>query len=185
MQYFYEHRVFLIEMLKCSTHEIHMIIRQHMVFSSIQDAAFKMWIADQRQKNVLRSLETLGHIVESAVKVYVQHDPAKTVTYRWLHSVAQLRFVLAFLADMLNTYVADTPEKLPLTHRGSKMLEELIEYLSTVLLRDTLQDLSLYLAKHLARRHSMKMLRCLYNQGHRFVLPRALHQQVMCIRKVV
>ena len=185
MQDFYEHNLFLIEMLKCSTHEIHMIIRQHMVFSSIQDAAIKMWIADQKQTNVLRSLETLGHIVELAVPVYVRHDPAKTVTYRWLHSIAQLRFVLALFADMLNTHVADTPEKLPLTHRESKMLEELIEYLSTVLLRDTFQDLSLYLAKHLARRHSMKILRCLYNQGHRFVLPRALHQQVMCIRKVV
>ena len=143
-----------------------------------------MWIADQRQTNVLRSLETLEHIVVSAVQVYVRHDPAKTVTYRCLHSIAQLRFVLALFADMLNTHVADTPEKLPLTHRGSKMLEELIEYLSTVLLRDALQDLSLYLAKHLARRYSMKILRCLYNQGHSFVLPRALHQQVMCIRKV-
>ena len=172
-------------MLKCSTHEIHMIIRQHMVFSSIQDALIKMWIADQRHTNVSRSLETLGHIVESAVQVYVRHDPTKTVTYRWLHSIAQLRFALALFADMLNTYVADTPEKLPLTHWGSKMLEELIEYLSTVLLRDTLHDLSLYLAKHLARRHGMKILRCLYNQGHRFVLPRALRQEVMCMGKIV
>ena len=141
-----------------------------------------MWIADQRQTNVLRSLETLGHIVESAVLEYVRHDPAKTVTYRWLHSIAQLRFALALSADMLSTYVADTPEKLPLTHRGSELMKEFVEFLSTRLLREELQDLSMYLAKHLARRHGMKTLRCLYHQQHKFVLPENLHQQVRCTK---
>ena len=141
-----------------------------------------MWIADQRQTDVLRSLETLGHTVESAVQVYIRHEPASPVTYRLLHSIAQLRFALALFADMLNTYVADTPEKKGLTHRGSKMMEELVEFISICLLRENLQELSMYLAKHLARRHGMKILRCLYNQGHAFVLPVALHQQVRCTR---
>ena len=141
-----------------------------------------MWIADQRHTDFLRSLETLRHTVESAVQVYVRHDSVGPVTYRWLHSIAQLRFALAVFADMLSTYVADTPEKKPLTHRGSKMMEELIEILSNCLLRDNLQELSMYLAKHLARRHSMKIFRHLYNQGHKFVLPVALHQQVRCTR---
>ncbi len=108
----------------------------------------------------------------------MQHDPARPVTYRWLRSIAHLRFALAVLADMLSMYVADTPEKLSLTPRDSKMLEELVKFLSPLLLRENLQGLSMYLAKHLARRHGMKTLKCLYNQGHRFVLPLALHQQV-------
>ena len=137
-----------------------------------------MWIADQRQNDISRSLETLGLIVESAVQVYVRHDPAGPVTYKWLHSIAQLRFAMALCADLLSTYVAGTPEKLPLTHRGSKMMEELVEFLSTLLLRENLQELSMYLAKHLSRRHGMKILRCLYNQGLQFVLPVALHQHV-------
>ena len=143
-----------------------------------------MWITDQRQKDISRSLETLGHIVESAVHVYVRHDPAGPVTYTWLHSIAQLRFALALCADLLSTYVADTPDKLLLTHRASKMMEELVEFLSTLLLRDDVQELSMYLAKHLSRRHGMKILRCLYNQGLQFVLPIALHQQVRCKRKL-
>ena len=127
-------------------------------------------------------METLGHIVESAVQVYVRHDPARPVTYRWLHSIAHLRFALALFADMLSVYVADTPEKLSLTPRDAKMLGELVKFLSPLLLRENLQELSMYLAKHLARRHGMKTLRCLYNQGHRFVLPLALHQQVSCTK---
>ena len=142
-----------------------------------------MWIADKRMSDVCRSLQTLGLIVESAVQVYARHDPAGPVTYRWLHSIAQLRFALALCADLLSTHVADTPEKLPLTHRGSKMMEELVGFLSTLLLRDNLQQLSMYLAKHLSRRHGMKILRCLYTQGLQFVLPVALHQQVRCTRK--
>ena len=141
-----------------------------------------MWFAAQKQTDVLRCLETLRHTVESAVQVYVRHDPAGPVTYEWLHSIAQLRFALSLFADMLNTYIADTPEKKVLTHRGSKMMQELVEFLSSLLLRDNLQELSMYLAKHLARRHGMKILRCLYNQGHKFVLPVALHQQVRCTR---
>ena len=117
--------------------------------------------------------------MESAVQSYVRHDPAGPVTYEWLHSIAQLRFALTLFADLLSTYVADTPEKVPLTHRDSKMMEELVEFLSTLLLRENLQELSMYLAKHLARRHGMKILRCLYNQGHNYVLPVVLHQQVI------
>ena len=143
-----------------------------------------MWIADKQMSDVCRSLETLRLKVESAVQVYVSHDPAGPVTYRWLHSIAQLRFALALCADQLSTHVADTPEKLPLTHRAFKMMEELVRFLSTYLLRDNLQELSMYLAKHLSRRHGMKTLRCLYNQGLQFVLPVALHQQVRCTRKL-
>ena len=148
-----------------------------------------MWITDRQKKDVCRNsleletLETLGLIVESAVQVYISHDPAGPVTYRWLHSIAQLRFALALCADLLSTHVADTPDKLPLTHRASRMMEELVEFLSTVLLRENLQELSMYLAKHLSRRHGMKILRCLYNQGLKFVLPVALHQQVRCTKK--
>ena len=137
-----------------------------------------MWSAEQGQKDIGRSLETIGHIVESAVQVYVRHDPARPVTYSWLHSIAQLRFSLALCADLLSQYVADTPEKLQLTQHGSRMIKELVEFLSHLLLRENLQELSMYLAKHLSRRHGTKTLRSLYNQGHKFVLPIALHQQV-------
>lgn len=147
-------------------------------YPPFKDAAFKKWSAEQGQKDIGRSLEILGHIVESAVQVYVRHDPASPVTYRWLHSVAQLRFALAICADLLSTYVADPPEKLQLAQHGSRMVEELVEFLSSLLLQENLQELSMYLAKHLSRRHGMKTLRCLYNKGHIFVLPRALHQQV-------
>ena len=143
-----------------------------------------MWFADQRLRDISRCLETLGHTVESAVGVYVRHDPAGPVTYRWLHSIAQLRFALALCADLLSTYVADTPEELQLTHRGSNMMEEFVDFLSSRLLRDNLQDLSMYLAKHITRRHGMQILRCLYNQGLQFVLPVALHQQVRFIKRL-
>ena len=171
----YEHNV---KLNTCKTHDMD----TYWIALSFQDAAFKIWIADQRSKDISRSLETLGHIVESAVQVYVRHDPARPVTYRWLHSIAHLRFALALFADMLSVYVADTPEKLSLTPRDAKMLGELVKFLSPLLLRENLQELSMYLAKHLARRHGMKILRCLYNQGHRFVLPLALHQQVSCTK---
>ena len=174
----YEHNV---KLNICKTHNIDNTV-SYRITLSFQDAAFKIWIADQRSKDISRSLETLGHIVESAIQVYVRHDPARPVTYRWLRSIAHLRFALGLFGDMLSSYVADTPDKLPLTARNSKMLGELVEFLSPLLLRENLQELSLYLAKHLARRHGMKILRCLYNQGHRFVLPRALHQQVSCTK---
>ena len=137
-----------------------------------------MWSAEQEEKNFSRYLETLGHILESAVQVYFLHDPAGPVTYCWLHSIAQLRFALALCADLLSTYIADTPEKLQLTPQGSRMVEELVNSLSIYLLNKNLQELSMYLAKHLSRRHGMKTLRSLYNQGYIFVLPIALHQQV-------
>ena len=144
----------------------------------LQDAVCKMWSAEQEEKNFSRYLETLGHILESAVQVYFLHDPAGPVTYCWLHSIAQLRFALALCADLLSTYIADTPEKLQLTQHDSRMIKELVEFLSHLLLRENLQELSMYLAKHLSRRHGTKTLRSLYNQGHKFVLPIALHQQV-------
>ena len=144
-----------------------------------------MWSAEQEEKNFSRYLETLGHVLESAVPVYFLHDPARPITYSWLHSIAQLRFALALCADVLSTYVADSPEKLQLTPQGSRMVEELVYSLSCYLPNENLQELSMYLAKHLSRRHGMKTLRSLYNQGYGFVLPVALHQQVRCSKRTL
>ena len=113
--------------------------------------------------------------MESAVQSYSRHDPEAPPTFKWLNDIAQLRFALALSADYLCTYVAETPEKIALKHRSRMMMEQFVALLSACLQKPQLQDLSLYLAKQIARRHGMVLLKRL-NQEHSFVLPVSLQQ---------
>lgn len=106
---------------------------------------------------------------------YSRHNPEAPPTFRWLNDIAQLRFALALSADYLCTYVAETPEKIALKHRSRMMMEQFVALLSACLRKPQLEDLSLYLAKQIARRHGMVLLKRL-NQEHSFVLPVSLQQ---------
>ena len=55
------------------------------------------------------------------------------------------------------------------------MMDQFVALLSACLQKPQLQDLSLYLAKQIARRHGMVLLKRL-NQEHSFVLPVSLQQ---------
>lgn len=129
----------------------------------------------QDRKDIACSLEKLGNLLESSIQSYARHDPEAPPTFKWLNDIAQLRIALALSADYLCMYVAETPEKRTLKQRSQMMLEQFVVLLSACLQRPQLQDLSLYLAKQIARRHGMIMLKRL-NQEYSFVLPLSLQQ---------
>lgn len=130
----------------------------------------------QGRRDIARSLERLGDLLESSIQAYAQQISKAQPPFKWLNAIAQLRFALAVSADYLCMYVADTPEKRALNPRGRMMMDQFVALLSGCLQRPELQDLSLYLAKQIARRHGMIILKRLYNQGHEFVLPPSLQQ---------
>lgn len=129
----------------------------------------------QDRRDIACSLEELGNLLESSIQSYARHNPEAPPTFKWLNDIAQLRIVLALSADYLCMYVAETPEKRILKQRSQMMLEQFVDLLSACLQKPQLQDLSLYLAKQIARRHGMIMLKRL-NQEHSFVLPLSLQQ---------
>ena len=122
-----------------------------------------------------RFLERLHQKIESSLRPFTEHDPQLHSSFRWLHSVAQLRCCLSIVADILNDHVKNSPTRPALSRRGQHALSELVQLLANVLLRDEFQDLSLYLSKQIARKHGMKSLRAMFSQGLHFVLPKSLH----------
>ena len=129
----------------------------------------------QDRRGMARSLENLGGVLESSIQSYARHNPEAPPTFKWLNDIAQLRIALALSADYLCMYVAETQEKRPVEYRDRMMLDQFVDLLSACLQRPQMQDLSLYLAKQIARRHGMVMLKHL-NQEHSFVLPLYLQQ---------
>ena len=119
-------------------------------------------------------IEKLSHQLDLSIKIYAGHTPGSPVTFEWLRSIAQLRVCLYLAADLLVCYVKGSPTR-ELSHRENMMLQQLIQYLSEVLQRAELQEVTLHLTKQIARRHGMTSLTDLYNQGHRFVLPTRFH----------
>ena len=130
----------------------------------------------QGKRRISWSVEKLGHILESSIHSYDRHSPKDPPTFKWLNDIAQLRFALALSADYLCMYVAETSEEKPLKLRDQRMMDQFVTLLSACLQEPRLEVLSLFLAKQIARRHGMIMLKRLYNQGHLFVLPLSLQQ---------
>ena len=145
------------------------------ILSMSQDKTSTHWLHLQERYDLERLLERLQREIESSLQPFVKHGQGSPPNYRWLCGIAQLRHCLSFTADILNKYVKDSPERQQLNIRGNNVLIQFVRFLSEVLLRNELQDLTLYLSKQIARRHGMKALRTMFSQGHHYVLPRSLH----------
>ena len=140
-----------------------------------QDTAYKAQSVVQDRNDIACSLENLGNILESAIQSYSRHNPVAPPTFKWLNDIAHLRMVLAMSADYLCMYVAETPEKRAMNRRSQLMMDQFVALLSVCLQKPQVQELSLFLAKQIARRHGMNVLQCLY-RVHSFVLPLSLQQ---------
>ena len=124
--------------------------------------------------NTVKLIEKLSHQLEYSITTYSSHTQGSPVTFKWLHSVAQIRVCLHFVADLLVTHcVNDSSDNL--SHRGQMMLKQMLQFLSDALQREELQNLTLYLMKQIARRYGMKNLTDLYDRGYKFVLPTRFH----------
>ena len=140
-----------------------------------QDTADKAQSVAEDKNNIASSLEKMGNLLESAIQSYSRHNPVAPPTFKWLNDIAQLRMVLALSADYLCMYVADTPEKRAMNRRSQLMMDQFVHLLSVCLRKPQVQELSLYLAKQIARRHGMNMLKRQYRVNS-FVLPLSLQQ---------
>ena len=116
----------------------------------------------------------MGYTIDNAKKAYVQSDLSRTANFDCLKSIAELRVVVELVADIMNDYVKDSPEKKQLSPNGIAISRQLMTMLSKLLERREMEDASLYLAKQIARRHGMRALRQLYDQGYEFVIPHHL-----------
>ena len=124
--------------------------------------------------NIVKHIEKLSHQLELSITTYSSYTQGSPVTFKWLHSVAQIRVCLHYVADLLVTHcVGDSSNDL--SHRGQMMLKQMLQFLSEALQREELQDLTLYLMKQIARRYGMKILSDLYDRGYKFVLPKRFH----------
>jgi hypothetical protein len=162
--------VFSGESLSCSSDVCVLVV------TCLEDKAHMCW-KQQREYSPeqARFLESLCQKIESSLRPFTEHDPQLHSSFRWLHSVAQLRCCLSIVADILNDHVKESPTRPALSRRGQHALSELVQLLANVLLRDEFQDLALYLSKQIARKHGMKSLRAMFSQGLHFVLPKSLH----------
>ena len=120
--------------------------------------------------NIVKQIEKLSQQLESSITTYCSHTQGSPVTLKWLHSVAQIRVCIHFVADLLVAHCVDNSSD-DLSHRGQMMLRQMLQFLSEALQREELQNLTLYLMKQIARRYGMTNLTDLYDKGCKFVLP--------------
>ena len=148
----------------------------------MQDKVHSNWIHRQEHRHGFAwQLEQLRLQIESSLRAFLDHTVDSFPSFRWLHSIAQLRFCLSSVADILDDYVTDSPGRHRLNKREQALLTQLLEFLFEVIQRDELGDLALYLSKQIARKYGINTLRTMYNQGHHYVLPQYLHFDDVCI----